>query len=418
MSAAKNTVTASAPSATARFPRLDSLDVFRGLTMFLMLFANDMNDPDLGHVANVPDWLRHMPGGRDGMTFVDVIFPAFLFGAGLSIPLALGRRVDAGDRAGAFRHVAWRSLWLVVIGLGMVNTYRFHPTAIPISPAWWEFLFFVAVIVVWQSPPAAKDGPKPASRLWKILGAAALVVLAVIYRGSSGGEATWMRTSWWGILTIIGIAYFVVAGGYLLLRKSLAGLTGLLALLIAVNIGDRNGALAVLDPLRGYFSAGGLFGGLPAIMAAGTIAGCLLFEAPPGATDSTRLRSLVSFGLALCFAGLLLYPPFGLSKPSDTPAWCLLCSAICCVLFAFLYWLVDLKRIGTWAGFVRPAGRHPLLTYFLPHLFYSLLAILGITWLEQNLNSGVPGILRSLVLALGFLGVTALLVRKGVVLKL
>lgn len=109
--------------------------------MFLMLFANDMNDPDLGHVANVPEWLRHMPAGRDGMTFVDLIFPAFLFSAGLSIPLAIGPRLHTADRSRAFRHVAMRSLWLVVIGLGMVNTYRFHPTAMPISPALWEFLF-------------------------------------------------------------------------------------------------------------------------------------------------------------------------------------------------------------------------------------------------------------------------------------
>lgn len=55
--------------------RVGSIDVFRGLTMFLMLVVNDLNDPDLGNIAGVPAWMRHAPGNVDGMTFVDVIFP-------------------------------------------------------------------------------------------------------------------------------------------------------------------------------------------------------------------------------------------------------------------------------------------------------------------------------------------------------
>jgi predicted acyltransferase len=406
-----------APGPAGRTARVDSIDVFRGLTMFLMLFANDLNDPDLGHVANVPDWLRHMPAGRDAMTFVDVIFPAFLFSAGLSIPLALGRRLAAGGMKPALAHVAMRGLALVVIGLGMVNTYRFHPTAMPISPAWWEFLFFLAVILVWQATPAEEAGRTWARRR-RVVGIVLLVALAVVYRGSDGGAATWMRTSWWGILTAIGFAYLIVAGGFLLTRGHAALMTGLVALLTAVNIGDRTGALAWLDPLRGYFSAGGMLGGLPSIMAAGALAGMMLFGSEPGGKPSREVTRLLGLAVGFALAGFLLRPPFGLSKLAETPAWCLLSTAICCALFALVYWIVDVKRIAAWAGFVRATGRQPLLAYFLPHLFYSLLGIVGFTWLDQHLNSGMPGIARSFVLALALVGLTSLLVRRRVNLKL
>ncbi|MBX7121428.1 MAG: DUF5009 domain-containing protein [Opitutaceae bacterium] len=399
-------------------PRLDSLDVFRGLTMFLMLFANDMNDPDLGHVANVPEWLRHMPAGRDGMTFVDLIFPAFLFSAGLSIPLAIERRIQTAKQTGSFRHIAMRSLWLIVIGLGMVNTYRFHPTAMLISPALWEFLFFLSVILIWQDSPAIPGAGASGPLIRRSIGAFVLLVLAIVFRGSDGGSPTWMRTSWWGILTAIGIAYFIGASAYVLLRKNLAGLVGLFALLTAINIGDRTGALQILDPLRNYFSAAGLIGGLPSILVAGIIAGTILFDCNAHSTISARIRQLLWMAAAIFAAGLLLRPPFGISKPAETPAWCLLSTAVCCVLFAFLFWLVDMKHISTWASFVRATGRQPLLAYFLPHLFYSLLAIFGITWLDSHLNSGLPGILRSLSIALLILGVTTLLTRFKVNLRL
>ena len=399
-------------------PRIDSIDIFRGLTMFLMLFANDMNDPDLGHIANVPAWLNHMPAKIDGMTFVDVIFPAFLFSVGLCIPLALAKRIASGGVGGAVTHILVRSLGLVVIGLGMVNTYRFHPTAMPVSPGLWELLFFIAAILVWNQYPR-KDG---VTKGWhsglRVAGGILLVVLAIIYRGSEGGVATWMRTSWWGILTIIGIAYFIAAMAYLLLKQSLVGMIGLLAVLTALNIGDRAGALAVLDPLRRYFSAGGMLGGMPSMTVAGVVAGMLFMDEWSGRNPRFRIQWLLGFALALALCGLLLRYPLGISKHAVSPAWCLLSTAICCALFTFLYWLVDLKGSRAWASFVRPVGRQPLLAYFLPHIFYSLLAVAGITLLEQHFNDGLPGILRSLLLALALIGVTQLLTRLNVILKL
>lgn len=386
--------------------------------MFLMLFVNDLNDPDLGHVTGVPEWLNHMPAHLDGLTFVDVIFPAFLFSVGLSIPLALVRRLAVeGDTGRVCRHIVARSLALMFIGLGMVNTYRFHPTAMPISPGLWELLFFLAVILVWNRSGHPDDVRSPRPGIPRLLGIVTLVGLIFIYRGSDGVEATWMRTSWWGILTAIGIAYFISAITYVGLRRQPLALAGVFGLLTALNIGDRTGVLAAFDPLRPYFPVGGMLGGLPSITLAGVLAGMALVSKNSIKSASMRIRGLLGFALTLTLIALLLRLPFGISKHALTPAWCLLSTAICCVIFAFFHWLVDTKGIRAWAAFVRPVGRQPLLAYFLPHVFYSLLAVAGIPLLEHHFNAGWLGILRSLLLALGFVGLTQLLTHLHVNLK-
>lgn len=398
--------------------RVESIDVFRGLTMFLMLVVNDLNDPDLGNVSGVPAWMQHAPGNVDGMTFVDVIFPAFLFSVGLCIPLALQKRLQQdGSMRRALQHVLIRTMGLVVIGLGMVNTYRFHPDAMVVSPGLWELLFFVSVLLVWNRYPSRDGRTKPLSTGLRLAGVATLLVLAVLYRGTDGENITWMRTSWWGILTAIGMAYFVASMAYLVIRRDVAAMVGVLAFLTALNIAERTGALAFLDPIRPYFSTGGMLGGLGSIAAAGVVVGMLFMDdAKRPARD--RMRWLLGFGVTLYVMGMLLRPPYGISKLGDTPAWCLISTAICVAVFAFLYWLVDLKGRSAWARFAMPAGRQPLLAFILPHIFYSMLLVLGIEFLQEHFNAGYQGIARSLVLALLIIGLTKLLTKAGVNLRL
>ncbi len=64
--------------------RLSSIDIFRALTMFLMIFVND-----LWTLRDIPGWLEHTAADEDGMGLADVVFPVFLFIVGLSIPFAI-----------------------------------------------------------------------------------------------------------------------------------------------------------------------------------------------------------------------------------------------------------------------------------------------------------------------------------------
>ena len=405
-------------SSEAGTERVESIDVFRGLTMFLMLVVNDLNDPDLGNISGVPAWMQHAPGNVDGMTFVDVIFPAFLFSVGMCIPLALQKRLQQdGSIRRALQHVLIRSMGLVVIGLGMVNTYRFHPNAMVISPGLWELLFFLAVLVVWNRYPSQNGRANPLFMGLRLAGVATLLVLAMIYRGTDGDDVTGMRTSWWGILTAIGLAYFVASIAYLVFRRDLAAMVGVLAFLTALNIAERTGALPFFDFIRPYFSTGGMLGGLGSIAVAGVVAG-MLFMNEGKRLPWERIRWLLGFAVALYLMALLLRPPYGISKLGDTPAWCLMSTAICVALFAFLYWLVDLKGRSAWARFAMPAGRQPLLAYILPHIFYSILLVLGIEFLQKHLSAGYTGIARSVVLALLLIGLTKLLTKAGVNLRL
>ena len=92
-----------------------AIDAFRGGTIILMIFVNS-----LAGVRGVPAWMEHMPGDQDGMTFVDVICPAFLFIVGMSIPFAQKSRSAAGFWLQQ-RHVLQRALGLIVMGVFMVN---------------------------------------------------------------------------------------------------------------------------------------------------------------------------------------------------------------------------------------------------------------------------------------------------------
>src|SRR5688572_21053119 len=102
---------------SAAAPRALAIDVFRGLTILVMIFVNDV-----ASVRELPQWMMHMPPGRSGMTFVDVVFPAFLFIVGMAIPLAIDRRLDEGQPPiRLLGHVARRALALVWIGLVIMN---------------------------------------------------------------------------------------------------------------------------------------------------------------------------------------------------------------------------------------------------------------------------------------------------------
>src|SRR4051794_36471968 len=75
--------------------RISSVDALRGLVMFTMIFVND-----LAGGSHVPNWMvhysdRHRSGS--GMTFVDLVFPGFLFIVGMSIAISLYSRISKGE---------------------------------------------------------------------------------------------------------------------------------------------------------------------------------------------------------------------------------------------------------------------------------------------------------------------------------
>src|ERR1700754_2787025 len=121
---------------TLHSPRVTSIDVFRGLTMIVMIFVND-----LAEVKGLPWWTYHAPGKVDAMTYVDMVYPAFLFILGMAIPLAVEQRLRKDpSQPRLWLHVALRSLSLLVLGLILANAGGGDPALIHMRPSVWALL--------------------------------------------------------------------------------------------------------------------------------------------------------------------------------------------------------------------------------------------------------------------------------------
>jgi predicted acyltransferase len=85
---------------------------------------------DLAGALQAPAWLRHVGIDADAMHLPDLVFPAFLFIAGVSIPLAFGRALARGQTRRQLRgKILGRTLALLVMGVVMANMEEHEPWA-------------------------------------------------------------------------------------------------------------------------------------------------------------------------------------------------------------------------------------------------------------------------------------------------
>ena len=98
--------------------RLVSLDVFRGITIALMIIVNNPGGT-LSYSA-----LQH--ANWNGWTPTDLVFPFFLFIVGVAIPYSLGNRLTLGDsKKKLFLKIVSRSVILFALGL-LLNLSLIH----------------------------------------------------------------------------------------------------------------------------------------------------------------------------------------------------------------------------------------------------------------------------------------------------
>ena len=110
--------------------RLYSLDALRGFDMFWIMGGEGI----FIALASITGWpvlkwwaeqLDHVPW--HGFVFYDMIFPMFLFIAGISFPFSLAKRIGRNDsRQSIYKHVIFRGLILVFLGLLYNNAVRFN----------------------------------------------------------------------------------------------------------------------------------------------------------------------------------------------------------------------------------------------------------------------------------------------------
>ena len=174
------------PLLALRLPlrRVLAIDAFRGLTILAMIFVNTLED-----VQGMPSWLYHTPENSDGLTFPDLVFPAFLFIVGMSIPFATAQRLAAGDTVWRLlRHVLMRTLGLLVLGVFMVNAEEgYNERAMPLSIGLWSLLFYISALMVWG---VYQFQNKALAAALRVAGVAGLVALALIRQSASRSVRT------------------------------------------------------------------------------------------------------------------------------------------------------------------------------------------------------------------------------------
>ena len=161
--------------------RIRTIDIMRGLTLFLMLFVNDL------YTANVPKWLLHSEADVDGMGLSDWVFPGFLFMVGMSIPYAVTARKRKGDSDGLiFLHILMRSISLIIIGLLIVNSSNLNPELTGVNRLLWIGLVYICIFLIWNSYPKGRyNGLFLCLRGAGIVG---LIYLVAIFRSGTAQE--------------------------------------------------------------------------------------------------------------------------------------------------------------------------------------------------------------------------------------
>lgn len=343
-----------------------AIDIFRGLTMALMVCVNDF-----WAIHNVPHFLEHFAVMEDGMGLSDIIYPMFLFAMGMSVPLALERRFQKGlSFESTLKHILARTLALLLMGSFIVNS----ETGIAWNKGVFWLLMVVGFFMVWNNYPEGFRYKRPL----RILGIAILAGLAIAFRSPEDGL---FRASWWGILGQIGWMYLFSAIAYILCRGRWWPLAILWMVFCLVNISVApmrdGGELLGGNYLADFSDALHLGNGHSIIMALGgmicTLAGQKLKKRP--------LAAGFAAALVLALLAALTHKWWIISKGLGTLPWCLYVSAISVALYALLRAL-ERRGLMCWARPLDPAGKATLTVYMMPYFFYSF-------WIF--INPTVPG---------------------------
>ncbi len=377
--------------------RIASIDVFRAITMCLMIFVNDF-----WTLRNVPKWLLHTEMNEDGMGFSDVIFPVFLVIVGMSLPFALANRRKKGDHTYALlRHIGERTLALLVMGFFLVN-YEYLPgDSLPFAKSWVGVYLVTCFFLVWNHYPETWKG----RTYLQLLGIAGLALFAFYFPGGA------MKPYWWGILGLIGWSYLWAALVCLWANGRFPILIGATLFFLVFCVLAAAGYLTALDPLKKYVWMVEN-GALPFLCMLGVLAS----EFYRQQTFRRYAPVLLITGVLLIGLGFVLRPLGGISKILATPAWICITGGIAYMTYALLFWVIDMKGWKNWSNFLKPAGVATLTCYLLPYYWYAGRSLTGIRLPDFLLESPV-GLVMSMAVAIVIIQLTGVLLRWRIQLK-
>jgi predicted acyltransferase len=275
----------------------------------------------------------------NGWTPTDLIFPFFLFIVGVSITLSFTARLRRGGTRGELaRHVAFRSLAIVAVGLFLNVFPHFHF--------------------------ATMRYPGVLQRIGVCYLIAGLFVLWTARRADAGGfEANIPAVAWalvvllagyWALMRFVPVPGF--GAGHLDMEGNLAAWID--RRLISGHMWSQLNQ--VRDP-EGFLST------IPAIGTA--LWGVLVGEWIRGGRPVKRmLIGLLGAGAAAMVIGRLLHPIFPINKNLWTSTFVIFTAGFAMVVLAVCYWLVDVKGWRRWAKPFVVFGTNAIAAYVMADL--------------------------------------------------
>lgn len=325
--------------------RLLSLDVFRGLTVAGMLLVNNPGSwdhiyPPLEHAA----W--------NGWTPTDLIFPFFLFIAGITTHISLtSRRARGDDDTAIRRQIIRRGLLIFLFGF-LLN----------------GFPFFTWDAVAGHADPTFLQ--RVADRLyhWRIMGVLQRIGLAYLCAALLANGRSVKRQ----VITIVALLY-----GYWFAMTLLPVPGG--TTMGYLTLGSRSANFAawtdrfLLDWTRFglgnhiwvggvVFDPEGLMSTIPAIATCmlGILAGRWITSKHPLAE---RVNDLFAAGALGMMVGMMWNWSFPINKSNWTSSYVVFCAGMACVAIATIMWIVDARRHKRWTNFFVVYGSNPMVAF-------------------------------------------------------
>ena len=310
--------------------RLYSLDALRGFDMFWITGGQKL----VFALATVTGWplfawvntqMHHVEW--NGFAFYDMIFPLFLFLAGVSMPYSFEARKKRGDTMKKiYLHALKRMLILVVLGMLVNRILELNP----------ENLRFASVL----------------GRIGVAWFLAAIIVL--------NANVRWQIVWFWSLLIIYCLLMLLVpvpgyGAGILTPEGNLAGYIDRLLLpgTMYTEFNEPEGILSTIPSV--------------ATALLGVFAGYFLRMERSGLTGTKKSLILIGAGVTSLLLGMLWGTFFPVNKSLWTSSFVLYAGGWSLMLLGLFYLIIDVWRIKKWAFFFVVIGMNSITIYVLQH---------------------------------------------------
>jgi predicted acyltransferase len=361
--------------------RLYSLDALRGFDMFWIIGAEEIFH-SLAILTGYPLWvgmaeqLTHP--AWNGFHFYDLIFPLFLFLAGVATPYSVGRDLENGKtRKELLFRVIRRGLLLVLLGIVYNNGLKFR---------------------------ASIDDYRLCSVLARI-GLAYMFANIIYLYSKQTVQAIWF--------VVLLVAYWLVlkfnsAPGF---APGDLSMEGNFASYIDRSILPGRLYLKIHDPE-------GLMSLVPSISTAllGIMTGSLLKNSPK--TKKEKVVYMALAGIISISIALIWNLDFPINKNLWTSSFVMLVGGLSLILLSLFYYIIDVLGYKKWAFFYKVIGMNSILIYVSGRVIDWEYANNGLfTWLFQLSGEPYDAVVKAIFYVLVQWGFLYFLYKKKVFLR-